>query len=59
MIGVTNKQTMSRYARGDRFPPPDVLLRIREVTKGKVSADDFVDQHTAAGRDADMQPVAA
>ena len=46
LVGVGNKQTMSRYVRGDRFPPADTLLRIREVTAGRVTADDFVDQHT-------------
>lgn len=58
-LGVTNKQTMLRYAHGDRFPPPDVLLHIREVTKGQVSAESFVDQHTGANRPSPPQSVAA
>lgn len=52
LVNVTNKQTMSRYIRGDRFPPPDVLVRIRAVTDGEVTADDFADQHVAATADA-------
>ena len=45
-VGVPHKQTMSRYVRGKRFPPPATLKRIRDVTGGAVTADDFVDQHT-------------
>lgn len=40
-------QTLHRYVHGRRFPPADVLLRIRNATGGQVTADDFVDQHTA------------
>ena len=47
LVGVPNKQTMSRYVRCERFPPPEVLHRIREITGGQVTADDFVDQHLA------------
>ena len=46
-IGVS-VQTLYRYLSGDRFPTPWNLRRIREVTGGAVTADDFVDQHTAA-----------
>ena len=39
-------RTVHRYATGKRFPPPDMLRRIREATRTAVTADDFVDQHT-------------
>ncbi|MGH7122687.1 MAG: hypothetical protein ACREFP_27460 [Acetobacteraceae bacterium] len=44
--GTGAVRTVQRYATGMRFPPPSVLRRIREVTAGAVTADDFVDQHT-------------
>ena len=47
-VGVPNRQTMYQYAKGIRFPPPDVLARISEKTAGEVTADDFVRQHMAA-----------
>ena len=37
-------QAVYRYMAGERFPPPDILLRIREATGGAVTADDFLDQ---------------
>lgn len=40
-------QTLYRYLSSDRFPTPENLKRIREATGGAVTADDFVDQHTA------------
>ncbi len=50
-VGVHNRQTMYQYAKGIRFPPPDVLARIRNATDGVVTADDFVQQHeTRAAR---------
>lgn len=39
-------QTLHRYVNGDRFPKAEALLAIRVATGGKVTADDFVDQHT-------------
>ena len=59
LVGVNNKQTISRYIRGDRFPPADMLLRIREATDGTVTADDFVDQHVSATHPAQPQPASA
>ena len=47
LIDVPNRQTVHKYVRGERFPPPATLARIREVTGGRVTADDFVAQHTA------------
>lgn len=46
-IGVHNRMTILRYVKHERMPPRDVLLRIREATGGAVTADDFVNQHTA------------
>lgn len=45
-VGVDVK-TLYRYLRAERFPTPENLRRIREATGGAVTADDFVDQHTA------------
>jgi len=45
--GAGAVRTVHRYAAGSRFPPPTVLRRIREITETAVTADDFVDQHTA------------
>jgi transcriptional regulator with XRE-family HTH domain len=47
-VGVPNRQTMYQYAKGMRFPPPDVLARIADKTGGKVTADDFVRHYMAA-----------
>jgi transcriptional regulator with XRE-family HTH domain len=45
--GANAVRTLHRYAAGQRFPPPIVLRRIREVTGTAVTADDFVNQHTS------------
>jgi transcriptional regulator with XRE-family HTH domain len=50
-VGVDVK-TLYRYLSGERFPTPENLRRIREATGGGVTADDFVDQHTAAKTEA-------
>ena len=41
MVGV-EQAAISRYVAGERMPRPEHLLRIREVTKGAVTADDFL-----------------
>jgi hypothetical protein len=45
--GGLSGQTVHNYRHGIRFPSAGNLLRIRQVTKGAVVADDFVEQHTA------------
>lgn len=45
--GIGLRQVMHRYVHGTQFPTPENLRRIRDATKGAVTADDFVDQHTA------------
>lgn len=42
-LGVS-RFTIWRYETGDRFPRPHYLARIAELTKGKVTAKDFVEQ---------------
>ncbi len=42
LIGV-ERQTVGRYQTGDRFPERHILLKIFEVTGGKVTANDFID----------------
>ena len=41
LIGV-KQSAVNRYCRGDRVPKPDVMREIMRVTKGKVTANDFV-----------------
>lgn len=40
-VGVS-QVAITRYARGQRTPRPPVLARIREETRGAVTADDFM-----------------
>lgn len=41
------RQALSRYLSHLRFPHPDVLRRIHNLTSGKVTANDFVLPHSA------------
>jgi transcriptional regulator with XRE-family HTH domain len=45
--GIGSRMTVHNYVHGQRFPSPKNLLRIRVATGSRVTADDFVDQHTA------------
>jgi len=40
-IGVS-RQALHRYCSGERTPRPEVMVRIRDATKGAVTADDFL-----------------
>jgi transcriptional regulator with XRE-family HTH domain len=42
-LGV-HRNSVHRYLRGDRRPDWEVLERLRILTKGKVSANDFIDK---------------
>lgn len=44
--GIGDRQLVHKYRRGERFPSPENLRRIRDATAGAVTADDFVDEHT-------------
>jgi transcriptional regulator with XRE-family HTH domain len=37
-----DRGSVGRYARGERFPTPATLVRIREETGGLVNADDML-----------------
>ena len=50
--GFRSRQVVHSYLSGERFPTPENLKRIREATGGAVTADDFVDQHTAPAPEA-------
>lgn len=51
--GAGRVRTVQRYLRAERFPDARMLRRIRDVTGGAVTADDFVDQHVSAATLAD------
>lgn len=40
--------TVGRYCRGERFPDPPTLLRIRSETRGAVTSDDMLATWSAA-----------
>lgn len=40
-VGV-DLSNLARYERGERMPRPAVLARIRDVTQGAVTANDFL-----------------
>ena len=39
-LGVS-VQAVHRYLNGERLPRPDVMMRIKQATKGAVRPDDF------------------
>lgn len=41
------RQALSRYLAHSRFPRPDVLRRIHDLTNGNVTANDFALPHSA------------
>ncbi|WP_157132904.1 helix-turn-helix domain-containing protein [Komagataeibacter oboediens] len=43
--GNSGARTVQRYAEGSRFPAPVMLDKIRTMTDGAVTPNDFVDQH--------------
>lgn len=49
---------VGKWARGERLPRPAVLARITAATKGKVTANDFV-EHAPVNRLPAGQPEAA
>jgi len=42
--GIPSKQTVHNYRHGLRFPTAANLVRIREITQGLVTADDFANE---------------
>lgn len=40
-LGVS-QGTVTRYVNGDRIPRPEHLVRIKDLTRGKVTVSDFV-----------------
>ena len=46
-VGV-DLSNLARYERGERTPRPAVLARIRDVTGGAVTANDFLPPNTEA-----------
>lgn len=40
--------TINRYVRGDRFPSPEMIRKIHQVTGGKVTVADWYQTEDAA-----------
>lgn len=43
--GIGSRQLIHKYINAERFPVPSNLLRLRRLTGGLVTADDFVDHY--------------
>ena len=43
-LGGISPRSVFRWATAERFPKPTELLKISEITKGAVTANDFVKQ---------------
>lgn len=41
LVGV-NVSTVTRWARGERWPRPEQIIRVEQVTGGQVTAQDFL-----------------
>ena len=53
LIKVTDV-SVSRYARGLRYPRPAVMRRIVKATAGQVGPQDFFDQHAETASEEDV-----
>lgn len=40
--------TITRYVRGDRFPTPQMIVKIAKATNGEVSASDWYEKAAGA-----------
>lgn len=54
----SSQAAVSRYAAARRFPEAQVLARIQQVTKGQVTANDFVPEPTRKPRHQPERSVA-
>lgn len=54
-----DRGSVGRYTRGERYPDPATLLRIRQETEGEVTADDMLATWSAAnpGRVPTVEPA--
>ena len=43
-LGTVSSRSVFRWAKSERFPKPQELLRIEQLTEGAVTANDFVKQ---------------
>jgi len=50
--GIPSRVRMHRLVHGHRFPTPIEINLIRAASNGAVTADDFVNQHTASASEA-------
>jgi transcriptional regulator with XRE-family HTH domain len=48
-VGVT-QATINRYVRGDRFPSPDMIRKIQDVTGGAVTVNDWYAKSAVAAQ---------
>ncbi len=49
LVGVT-QATINRYVRGERFPAPDMILKIDTATNGAVKVTDWYSDERSARR---------
>lgn len=42
MLGVNSDESISQWENGKNMPRKDVLIEIMNLTKGKVTANDFI-----------------
>lgn len=41
MLGLKSRASVPRYISGERKPDADIMAKIKEITKGAVTADSF------------------
>jgi hypothetical protein len=49
LIGGVSGHAVKKWKYGERMPRRNELHRISEITGGEVTANDFIENHSAAG----------
>lgn len=57
-VGVS-EVAITRYVGGKRMPRPDLLVKIKEATRGAVTADDFLPSSASPEGSSPFSPEAA
>ena len=50
LIGQCTASAVKKWRSGERFPRMRTIIRIRDITGGEVSANDFVSPELESGR---------